>query len=200
MKGDAKHFDKEGNLIIVKEEVVSEPEPNKESDSDDEEEDEETGTEVPDGIQAITETAEPEGVAVAGTITVTDTNEPDSDSDIEFIEEVPKKTPLVIGVKDMATEGRVDGIKVEPKSEPAPEEENPTPGTSTAGVLDTTNLGLIQAQLHQLTELVNQHLNKSDSTIREVHSGGVQAKRLPKEEPKDAGPPEEAESSDDDKE
>ena len=39
MKGDAKLFDKEGNLLIAKEEVVSEPEkkpPNKESDSDEE--------------------------------------------------------------------------------------------------------------------------------------------------------------------
>ena len=54
MKGDAKLFDKEGNLLIAKEEVVSEPEnnpPNKESDSNDESEDAETGTVVAAGYQ-----------------------------------------------------------------------------------------------------------------------------------------------------
>ena len=52
MKGDAKLFDKEGNLKIAKEEVVSEPEnnpQNKESDSDDESENAETGTVVAAG-------------------------------------------------------------------------------------------------------------------------------------------------------
>ena len=54
MKGDAKLFDEEGNLLIAKEEVVSEPEnnpPNKESDSNDESEDAETGTVVAAGYQ-----------------------------------------------------------------------------------------------------------------------------------------------------
>ena len=91
MKGDAKHFDDKGNLLIPKEEEVTEPEnnpPNGESDSNDE--DKETGTRAPAGNQIETETAEPEGIAETGT-SVTETNEPESDSDIKFIKEVPKK-------------------------------------------------------------------------------------------------------------
>ena len=68
MKGDAKHFDDKGNLLITKEEEVTEPEnnpPNGESDSNDE--DEETGTVAPARNQTETETAEPEGIAETGT-------------------------------------------------------------------------------------------------------------------------------------
>ena len=75
--------------------------------------------------------------------------------------------------------------------------EDPTPSTSTAGVLDPANLGLIQAQIQQLTRLFNQHLNKSDSTIRGIQSGRVQAKTVPKEEPKDAEPPNDKEQESD---
>ena len=127
---------------------------------------------APVGNQTGTETAEPEGTAVTGT-GVTETNEPESDSDIEFIEEVPKKPkkPLVVGLEDMTAEEGVDGIKIEPKSEPTKEIEEPTPSTSTAGVLDPTNLGLIQEQIQQLTRLFNQHLSKTDSTTKEVQSG-----------------------------
>ena len=200
MKGDAKLFDKEGNLLIAKEEVVTEPEnnpPNKESDSEDESEDEETGTVVPAGYQTETETVEPEGVTETGTgvaevpagyQTETETVEPEgvtetgtgiaetkgleSDSDIEFIEEVPKKPmapPLIVDVEDVTTVERIDGIKVKLKPEPAPEVKYPTPSTSTASILDPA-MGVIQAQIQQLTRLFNQHLNKSDSII-----GGAQS-------------------------
>ena len=202
MKGDAKHFDKEGNLLIVKEEVVTEPEknpPNKESDSDDENEDEETGTVVPAGNQTETETVEPEGVTETGT-GVAETNGLESDSDIEFIEEVPKKPmapPLIVDVGDVTTVERIDGIKVELKPEPAPEVKNPTPSTSTASVLDPANLGVIQAQIQQLTRLFNQHLNKSDSIIGGAQSERVKAITVTKEEPKDAEPPTDKEQDSD---
>ena len=202
MKGDAKHFDKEGNLLIVKEEVVTEPEknpPNKESDSDDENEDEETGTVVPAGNQTETETVEPEGVTETGT-GVAETNGLESDSDIEFIEEVPKKPmapPLIVDVEDVTTVERFDVIKVELKPEPAPEVKNPTPSTSTASVLDPANLGVIQAQIQQLTRLFNQHLNKSDSIIEEAQSERVKAITVPKEEPNDAEPPTDKEQDSD---
>ena len=134
----------------------------------------ETGTgvtEVPAGDQTETETAEPEGVTEKGT-GVAETKGLESDSDIEFIEEVPKKPmapPLIVDVEDMATVERIDGIKVELKPEPAPEEGNHTPITSTASILDPA-MGVIQAQIQQLTRLFNQHLNKSDSII-----GGAQS-------------------------
>ena len=78
--------------------------------------------------------------------------------------------PLIVDVGDVTTVERIDGIKVELKPEPAPEVKNPTPSTSTASVLDPANLGVIQAQIQQLTRLFNQHLNKSDSII-----GGAQS-------------------------
>ena len=82
----------------------------------------------------------------------------------------------------------INRIKVELKSEPATELENPMPSTSMAGVLDPA-FGVIQAQIQQLTRLFNQHLNKSDSIIEGAQSERVQANKVPKEEPKDAEPP-----------
>ena len=134
----------------------------------------ETGTgvtEVPAGDQTETETAEPEGVTEKGT-GVAETKGLESDSDIEFIEEVPKKPmapPLIVDVEDVTTVERIDGIKVKLKPEPAPEVKYPTPSTSTASILDPA-MGVIQAQIQQLTRLFNQHLNKSDSII-----GGAQS-------------------------
>ena len=201
MKGDAKHFDDDGNLLIVKEQEVSEPEnnpPNGESDSNDEAE--ETGTVAPAGNQTETETVEPEGVTETGT-SVAETNGLESDSDIEFIEEVPKKPmapPLIVDVEDVTTVERIDGIKVKLKPEPAPEVKYPTPSTSTASILDPA-MGVIQAQIQQLTRLFNQHLNKSDSIIEGAQTERVKAITVTKEEPKDAEPPTDKEQDSDTK-
>ena len=78
-------------------------------------------------------------------------------------------------------------VKIKPKSEPPTELDNPTPSTSTAGTLDPA-FEVIQAQIQQLTRLVNQHLNKSDSIIEGALSKQVLENKVPKEEPKDAEP------------
>ena len=191
MKGDAKHFDKEGNLIMVKEEVVSEPEPeqpNKESDESDSSDGggkENTEAVALPGTQASTEIVDPEEIEVTGNRVL------ESDSDIEIIAEIPKQ-PKIIGVEDISTEGGVDRIKIEPKSEPVPEVREPTPGTSTEGVSDTPNLETIQAELRRLSALVFHNLNMSDSIIKETQTTKAQANRPLKKEPSDDGPPEEA--------
>ena len=124
----------------------------------------ETGTgetEVHTGDQTEKEIVEPEEDTEEGT------GEAETDSDIEIIEEIPRKPgdpPLIIEIEDTETEERLDGIKVELKSEPEPNLGNPTPSTSSARTLDPT-LGAIQAQIQQLSNLFYQHLDKTSSII-----------------------------------
>ena len=195
MKGDAKHFDKAGNLKIEPEELVSEPE--KESKDPEEEIDvEETESVVPLDNQPETETNEPLGTVVLGT------NVQNSDSDIEIIEVLPKKPkkPIVVGLDEMASEEGAEKIKVEPKSEPAKEPE-PTPSTSTAGfqIRSVDNLAAIQEQIQHLTRLVNEHVIKNtNSTAKNPKQGQTQGIRPPKLEPENAEKPEESGSANDD--
>ena len=84
--------------------------------------------------------------------------------------------PLIVDVEDVTTVERIDGIKVKLKPEPAPEVKYPTPSTSTASILDPA-MGVIQAQIQQLTRLFNQHLNKSNLIIEGVSQGSNGNKR-----------------------
>ena len=166
--------------------------PNGKSDSDDESGDAEADTVIVAGHQTEMDIPEPEGIMDTGTGETevhtgdqtekeivepeedteegtgeAETKAPDSDSDIEIIEEITKKPgdpPLVIEIKDTETEERLDGIKVELKSEPEPNLGNPTPSTSSARTLDPT-LGAIQAKIQQLSNLFYQHLDKMSSII-----------------------------------
>jgi hypothetical protein len=153
MKGDAKHFDKAGNLKIEPEDPVSEPE-KEVRDSEEKNDGEETSAAEPMRSQLETDTTEPQGVVEPGT-GVIETTVHDSDSDIEIIEVLPKKPkkPIVIGLDEM-TSG--EGVKVEPKSEPGKETEEPTPSTSTAGIQDRSidNLAAIREQILHLTRMV----------------------------------------------
>ena len=203
MKGDAEHYDKKGNLKIVKEELVSEPEDepsDKESKPSDEDEDKEAEAEV----TGEAETIKPEGDAETGTEVagVTETIGPDSDSDIEFIEVVPKTPkmpPKIIDIEGMATVERIEDVQVNLKSEPTPEEDKPTPSTSASlGQVP----GHIQVDWQAMAKLFNQHLIKSDLIIRANQSGpktdNIPVKwvpdgqelaiTVPKEEPKNNEP------------
>ena len=186
MKGDAKHFDKAGNLKIEPEDPVSEPE-KEVRDSEEKTDGEETSAVEPMGIRLETDTTEPQGAVGPGT-SVIETNAHDSDSDIEIIEVLPKKPkrPIIVGL-DETTAG--EGIKVEPKSEPGRETEEPTPSTSTAGDQNrsTDNLAAIQEQILHLTRMVQEHVSKNiDSIAKNLQQGQAPEIGSPKLEPKDA--------------
>ena len=206
MKGDAEHYDKKGNLKIVKEELETEPEDKSsgnESESNAEDEDEEAGAEVTGEAEAIRHDGDEDDEAGAEVAGEAETIGPDSDSDIEIIEVVPKtpkEPPKIIDIEGMATVERVEDIQGNLKSEPKPEEDKPTPSTSAASNMVPANLGQIpghiQIDWQAMAKLFNQHLKANQEAgpktgnvpVKLVPDGQELVITAPKEEPKNDEP------------
>ena len=206
MKGDAKHYDKKGNLKIVKEEPESEPETKSsenESESSDEDEDKEAGAEFAGETEAIRLDEDVDQEAEAEPVGETGANRPDSDSDIEIIEVIPKtpkEPPKIIDIEGMATEERVEDILGNLKSEPNPEEDEPTLSTSAASNMVPANLGQvpghIQIDWQTMAKLFIQHQKANQEASPKIGNVPVKwvperqelAITAPKEEPKNDEP------------